>query len=143
MSVPFLSRADEWDQVPSSGNGGGEMTAPPEGDDGQTVADFLAQIGGSRGGGHGACEIVGMFADIAAVSRDQGATEQHQLTQIDNNFDQQADQRHVPREWIRPIRDVVHREVAYVYDHPGMPADQVKSQWTYLCESQQGNPQSQ
>ena len=136
IGLPFLSRADEWEQAPSGGDGGKGQTTAPSGNDDQTIADFLAQIRAPHAGGHAVCEVVGMFANVAAVARDQGSTEPHQLTEIDSNFDRAANARHIPHEWVRPIKDVVHREVAYVYDHPGMSADQVKSEWIGMCESQ-------
>ncbi len=137
LIVPLLGRADEWERAPSGSDGGGDMTAP-SGDDSQVIGDFLAQAKAAHAGIRTPCEVVGMFGDMAAVFRDQGVTAEHQRDNIDSNFDRTADDKHVPHEWIQPILAVVHREIAYVYSHPEMSADQVKSHWVNMCEAQRG-----
>jgi hypothetical protein len=138
LIVPLLGRADEWERAPSGSDEGGDMAAPSGGDDSQVIGDFLAQARAAHAGIRTPCEVVGMFGDMAAVFRDQGVTPEHQRENIDSNFDRTAADKHVPHKWIRPIMAVVHREIAYVYSHPELSADQVKSHWLNMCEAQRG-----
>ena len=112
--VPTLSRAEDWEQVPSGREPGNQMITPAQ-----------------RGK---VCEAVGMFANIAATLRDQGVTEERQLARMDSGLSISATANHLPPQLVGPLGGVLRSEVAYVYQHREMTPDQVKAHWTDLCE---------
>lgn len=136
LAIPALSRAGDWARVPS--NGGDELVAPSSGDDGQVIADFLARIKGSQSNGERPCELIGMFADMMAIARDQGITRESLRSQLDSSFRQKAAEKHIPLKWVRPFQTVVDSQVDYVFDHPRMSAERAQVNWTHMCQSQGG-----
>jgi hypothetical protein len=139
LIAPIVSRADEWEQVPSGGDESGEAAEPSGGGDVAAVANFLTEMRAIKGDTGKPCEVVATYAHLAATFRDQGVSEQHQQQEIDGNFERTAAEHHIPKQWIRPIQAVFQREVIYAYGHPAMSVEQVKSHWTGICESQRSS----
>lgn len=136
---PILCRADDWDQVPAdSGDGGGEAAAPSSGDDAQAIAGFFAQVKTPPSQNQKGCEVIGMFADMMAIARDQGIAHEQLLQQINTSFAQKAAAKNVPLKWVRPIQTVVEHQVDYVYAHPELNASQVQTKWTDMCQAEVG-----
>ncbi len=112
--VPTLSRAEDWEQLPSGREPGSRMITPAQ-----------------RGE---VCEAVGMFANVAATLRDQGVTQERQLERMESALPLSAAENHLPPQFVGPLGGVLRSELAYVYQHRDMTPDQVKAYWTGKCE---------
>ena len=116
MLLPTLSRAEDWEQVPSGRDPGSQRITPAQ-----------------RGK---VCEAVGIFANVAATLRDQGVTEERELARMDSGLNISAGANHLPPQLAGPLGGVLRSEVAYVYQHREMTPDQVKAHWTSECEQE-------
>jgi hypothetical protein len=137
VMTPKLGRTDEWTQVPSGAESSGEDGSSAGGDR-QAVANFMTHVRSSRGDSGKMCELVAMLANAAAVLRDNGSTKESQLSTMDTSLNRSADQQHIARELMTPIQTVVDRQIAYVYAHASMSAEQIKVHWAGLCAAESG-----
>ena len=114
------------------------MGLPSSGSDAQAIAGFFAQIQAPPSQSQKGCEMIGMFADMMAIARDQGIAHQQLLEQITTSFAQKAAEKNLPMKWVRPIQNVVAHQVNYVYVHPELNAGQVQTKWTDMCQAEVG-----
>ena len=139
LSAPRLCRADDWEQLPAdSGESGAETAAPSSGSDAQAIAGFFAQVKAPPAQNQKGCEVIGMFADMMAIARDQGIAHEQLREQITTGFAQKAAEKKLPMKWVRPIQTVVEHQVDYVYAHPELKASQVQTKWTDMCQAEVG-----
>ena len=134
FTVPLASYADDWDQVGGGDSGGSQAAAPATSvTDRDAISNFVALSGAPK-----PCEIIGSMANSVAAFRDQGLGQDQQLARLDHSLMLSAVDNHWPQAWTETLTEVMHREVAYAYDHPRMSADQMKSDWESKCQAQAG-----
>ncbi len=129
LVAPSFARSDEWEQVPSeSGQGaaaeGSGAARAPTGDKGAT-----------------GCMMVGALAQQAAKQRDQGVSEQSQLASIDQpngKLYQLTTGKTLSADTAGTLRTLIHRDIAYVYEHREMTPAQLGARARQTC----GNPES-
>jgi hypothetical protein len=129
LAAPALVRSDQWEQVPSdSGQGSategvGTAKTPP--------GDKSAM----------ACAMVGALVQQTAKLRDQGVTEESQLSSIDTpsgKLYQLTIGNMLSADTAGTLRAGIHREIAYVYEHREMTPAQLGDRARQTC----GNPES-
>jgi hypothetical protein len=128
------SYADDWDQVGGGDRGGTKAAAPATSvTDRDAISNFVALSGAPK-----PCEIIGSMANSVGANRDQGLGQDELLATLDHNLTLSAEDHHWPQVWRETLTEVVHREVAYAYEHPRMSAEQIKADWENKCQAQAG-----
>jgi hypothetical protein len=134
LIAPLPGYADDWDQVGAGDSGSAQAATPATSiTDRDAISNFVALSGAPK-----PCEIIGSMANSVAAYRDQGLGEDRQLETLDHNLAMSAEDRHWPQVWKETLTEVVHREVAYAYNHPRMSAAQMKADWENKCQAQAG-----
>ena len=132
--APRVSAASTPAPAPAAAPSPEIPVANPSSADGTAIAKYLTQTRDVHF--MNPCDLVGMYADMAAVHRDTGNTPDALRQTITGLFEKKATERSMAPTDFLPLESLVDREIDYAYANHKLSPTQVRSYWVNSCEAQ-------